>query len=154
MAERSNLHDEFFKYAFGRPETVRDFLSNYLPPEVTALLDLATVELAPGSFVDEQLRAHLSDLLFAVKRRDGRDAYVYMLFEHKSYPEPQIAFQMLKYMVRIWERAVGEKAALVPIVPIVVYHGVRRWRVRRNFQALLKTPSELAPYVPEYQFQQ
>ncbi len=55
-------------------------------------------------------------------------------------------------MVRIWERAIGEKAALVPIVPIVVYHGVRRWRVGRNFQALLRTPVELAPYVPEYRY--
>jgi predicted transposase/invertase (TIGR01784 family) len=59
MAERTNPHDEFFKYALGRPETARDFLSNYLPSEVAVLLDLATVELAPGSFVDAQLRAHL-----------------------------------------------------------------------------------------------
>ncbi|PKO21085.1 MAG: transposase [Chloroflexi bacterium HGW-Chloroflexi-1] len=152
MAERTNPHDEFFKYALGRPETARDFLSNYLSPGMTTLFDLATMELSPGSFVDAQLRAHLSDLLYKVKLRDGRDAYVYMLFEHKSYPEPQIAFRMLKYMVRIWERAVGEKAALVSIVPIVVYHGVRRWRVGRNFQALLKTPTELAPYVPEYRY--
>jgi len=62
MAERSNRHDEFFKYALGRPETARDFLSHYLPAEVAAQLDLATVALAPGSFVDARLRAHLSDL--------------------------------------------------------------------------------------------
>jgi len=66
MAERSNPHDEFFKFALGRPETARDFLSHYLPAEVAAQLDLATVELAPGSFVDARLRAHLSDLLYVV----------------------------------------------------------------------------------------
>ncbi len=152
MAERSNPHDEFFKYAFGRPETARDFLSNCLPAEVAALLDLATLELAPGSFVDAQLRAHLSDLLYEVKLRDGRDAYVYMLFEHKSNLAPKIAFQLLKYMVRIWERASREKMALAPIVPVVVYHGAERWCVGRNFQSLLDLPVEMAPYVPEYRY--
>ena len=152
MAERSNPHDEFFKYALGRPETARDFLSNALSPGVTALLDLATVELASGSFVDTHLRAHFSDLLYRVKLRDGHDAYVYMLFEHKSYPEPQIAFQLLKYMVRIWERAMRDKTALAPIMPLVIYHGAEHWRIGRNFQALLSLSPELAPYVPEYRY--
>lgn len=75
-----------------------------------------------------------------------------MLFEHKSYPEPQIAFQLLKYMVRIWERARRDKQALAPIVPVVVYHGAERWGVGRNFQALLDLPVEMAPYVPEYRY--
>lgn len=52
MAERTNPHDEFFKYMLGRPETARDFLGHYLPAEVVALLDLATLELVSGSFVD------------------------------------------------------------------------------------------------------
>jgi len=134
VAGRGNLHDEFFKYTLGRAETARDFLSHYLPVEAAAQLDLATLELAPGSFVDARLRAHFSDLLYKVKLRDGRDAHVYMLFEHKSYPEPQIAFQLLKYMVRIWERAVRDKRVLAPIVPVVVYHGSERWRIGCNFQ--------------------
>jgi predicted transposase/invertase (TIGR01784 family) len=152
MAERTNPHDEFFKYTLGRPEAIQEFVRYNLPSDVVTLLDLKTVELAPGSFVDEQLRAHHSDLLYKVRSRDGQNTYIYMLFEHKSYPEPQITFQLLKYMMRIWDHAVSAKAELVPIVPIVLYHGIRQWRVARNFQSLLKVPSQLKPYLPEYYY--
>ena len=37
---------------------------------------------------------------------DGGSSYVYVLFEHKSYPERLISLHLLRYMVRIWEQAV------------------------------------------------
>lgn len=47
-----------------------------------------------------------------------------MLLEHKSKPEVWVALQLLRYMVRIWERLQHRKVKkLPPIIPIVVYHG-------------------------------
>ena len=90
MTEISNPHDRFFKETFSRVEAARDFVLNYLPSEVTALLDLESLEATKDSFVGNDLREHFSDLLYRVNLRQGRQAYVYMLFEHKSRPEPLI----------------------------------------------------------------
>jgi len=119
----TNPHDKFFKDLFTRQEAAQDFLQHYLPAEVAALLDLSTLEIGKDSFIDLDLQEHFSDLLYKVALHSGQETYIYVLFEHKSYPEPLIAFQLLKYMVRIWEQALKQEEALLPVLPLVVYHG-------------------------------
>jgi len=152
MAELINPHDRFFKDALSWPDATRDFLQYYLPPAVAELLDVSSAELVKDSFVDAELREHFSDLLCEVSLRAGGGAYVYVLFEHKSYPEPLIAFQLLRYMVRVWDYALRQRARLWPIVPVVVYHGTAAWRVPPNLQAALEVPEAMQAFVPDYQY--
>jgi len=127
MSELANPHDKFFKEALTQPGAAADFLRHYLPTDVATLLDLTELRLVKDSFVDETLQEHFSDLLYEVRLLDGRDAYVYVLFEHKSYADPLAAFQVLRYMVRVWDYGLRQRAQLWPIVPVVVYHGAARW---------------------------
>jgi predicted transposase/invertase (TIGR01784 family) len=153
MTELSNPHDHFFRELLSRQEAARDFLRYYLPAEVVPLLDLSEPELLQDSFIDPELREHSSDLLYQVTlHRGGSPAYVYVLFEHKSYPDPLVAFQLLRYMVRIWERDREQKTKLAPIMPVVLYHGEARWKVAPNLQAIFQAPAELAPYLPDYRY--
>ncbi|MFO7632953.1 MAG: Rpn family recombination-promoting nuclease/putative transposase [Caldilinea sp.] len=100
----SNPHDRYFRETLAHPEAARDFLRYYLPADVAALIDpVEPPELMRDSFVDAELREHLSDLLYRVQLYGNRDAYIYALIEHKSYPDPDVPFQCLRYMVRIWE---------------------------------------------------
>jgi predicted transposase/invertase (TIGR01784 family) len=134
----SSPHDSFFKELFSRPEVAADFLANYLPPEIAAALDLSSLEIVKDSFVDEALRRHLSDLLYRVGLQGGGNAYACMLFEHKSEPYDLVSWQILRYKVRAWEQELRQGAAkLPPIIPIVFYHGQRRWQVPREFSALV-----------------
>jgi hypothetical protein len=55
-------------------------------------------------------------------------------------------------MVRIWEQSPKQKQPLLPILPLVIYHGRSRWRVPLEFEALLEVPEVLKPYVPAYQY--
>ncbi len=151
-ASLSNPHDRFFKQTFGRPEVAREFVTRFLPPEVVAHLDVNTLTPVRGSFVDRSLREHSSDLLFRVQRKDGGSAYVYMLFEHKSVPERSTAWQLLRYMTRIWEREWRGGRALAPIVPVVVYHGVRAWDAPTNFVDLVGAPDALTAHVPDFEY--
>jgi len=64
MAEISNPHDKFFKEVFSRREVAVDFLRNYLPEEVFSCLDEESIHLRKDSFVDKELRAYFSDLLY------------------------------------------------------------------------------------------
>ncbi len=119
MSVLSNPHDKFFKKVFSHVETAKDFLLNYLPAELSDLIDPDSLELSKDSFIDKDLKTYFSDLLYKVCLKDGPTAYIYILFEHKSYQEPLVAFHILKYMVRIWEMSIskGEKKSLPIIIP-------------------------------------
>jgi predicted transposase/invertase (TIGR01784 family) len=148
----TNAHDLFFKDIFSRREAAQSFLQNYLPQEVAALLDLSTLEISKDSFIDTELQEHFSDLLYKVALHEGKETHIYVLFEHKSYSDNLIAFQLLRYMVRIWEQSLKQKQSLLPILPLVIYHGRSRWRIPLEFESLLEVPEVLKPYVPAYQY--
>lgn len=135
---------------FTRREAAHDFLKLYLPPEVAVALNLTRLDIRKDSFIDPHLQEQFSDLLYRVGLVGGGESYVYVLFEHKSYPEPRIAWQLLRYLVRIWEQADKQGEPLLPVLPLVVYHGRQRWRVAREFSALFELPEVLSGYQPDF----
>ena len=147
-----NPHDRFFRQSFGRVEIARDYLEEYLPAELRRLLDLEQLQLQDGSFIDEEMQAHQSDLLYQSRLASGQPVAIYFLFEHKSYSDPLVTLQLLRYMLRFWERQVKEKAPLSPVIPLVIYHGEKKWQVATNFAALFDIPEEVRPYIPEFRF--
>jgi predicted transposase/invertase (TIGR01784 family) len=155
MAETGPIHDSFFPSAFGRAELAADFLQHYLPAPVAAVLDPDPTSLTrrPETYVDPNLSPLAADLVYDARLRDGRPAVVYVLFEHKSRPEPLVAFQLLRYQVQIWYEDVKAGRPLMPIIPIVVYHGRPRWRVPVTFGALFDGPEALRCYWPEYRYE-
>jgi len=150
----TNPHDKFFARIFSDKQNAVDFLRCYLPPQVLELMDLSSIEIAKDSFVDEELKAFLSDMLYRV-RVAGSAAYVYLLFEHKSFPDSLIGFQLLKYMVGIWDlhlKQFGRKT-LPLIIPLVIYHGVKKWKGGESFGRIVPCPHEaLKAYVPDFKF--
>jgi predicted transposase/invertase (TIGR01784 family) len=153
MSVTHQPHDHFFRATFGRTEVASDFMQHYLPEGVRAILDLSTLQLREATFIDAELREHISDLLYRVDIREGGAAYIYLLFEHKSYPDPTTAFQLLRYVVRIWEHT--EQAgveAFPPVVPVVLYHGAADWNVPTHLSALTWHKPALASYIPDFEY--
>lgn len=149
----ANPHDRYFREVFSDPAIVADLLRNYLPAPVLAALNLNTLALQQESFIDEDLRQHFTDLLYTVERQDGAPAHVYILFEHKSYADRLTSFQLLRYLVRIWERLLRQGEPLAPIIPLVFYHGVEAWNAPRRFGDLLAAPDALAAYTPHFAYE-
>jgi predicted transposase/invertase (TIGR01784 family) len=100
----SNPHDRFFKELFSREG--KSFIVNYLPREILNLIDPDSAELVKDSFTDSELGEYFSDMIYKVRLKDGSTAHIYILFEHKSYSDPMAGFQILCYMVRIWEKII------------------------------------------------
>jgi hypothetical protein len=122
-------------------------------------LDLATLEVEPGSFVDEALQHTHTDLLYAVRTTAGAEAFVYVLFEHQSSPDATMPFRLLRYLVRIWERWLRDHpdAKKLPIVlPVLLHHGDGRWQAAPDFGSMLDASPELLeaarPYQPQFRF--
>ena len=155
----SSPHDGIFKAAFGQPEVARSELQLLLPAEVCAQLDLSTLEVCPGSFVDEELRATHADLLYTVRTRSGPAALVYVLFEHQSTNDATMPFRLLRYMIRVWERWLRDNpnAAKLPLVlPLLLHNGESGWRSGTDFASMLDASPQLLaaarPFQPMFQF--
>ncbi|WP_239381164.1 Rpn family recombination-promoting nuclease/putative transposase, partial [Frankia sp. CIT1] len=118
-----------FRRILGTPSNAASQVRAVLPPGLVARLDLDKLALVPGSLVDATLRWRHTDLLFTVPL-DGREAFVYVLIEHQSGNDPVMAFRMLRYVVRIWDRYLADhpRASRLPVViPLVVHHNDRAW---------------------------
>jgi len=100
MMASNTSHDRFFKAVFGRTEVAAEFLERYLPVEVAATLNWATLRAEKDAFLDPELALHPADLLYTVDLRGGT-GYVHVLFEHKLLT--------LKYIFRreLRERLLG-----------------------------------------------
>ena len=152
MEQLPTPHNNFFHFALSHLPNARGLIETQLSPQALATLELETLRLCTGSFVDADLREKFSDLLFSVELADpaggGRhdEALVYFLFEHKSQSDPLTVLQLLSYIVRIWEQRVRDSLPLCPVIPLLVYHGESGWRAAKSLSELVTAPSELADY--------
>lgn len=149
-------HDSLFRWVFGKPENAASQLRAVLPPELTVRLDLARLSLEPGTFVDEALKQRHTDVLFSAPL-DGEDALVYFLMEHQSSNEHLMAFRVLRYIVRVWDRYLEEnpRARTLPaVIPLVVYNGKGAWSAPQRLEDLIGPApgGNDAEYVPRFSF--
>ena len=152
----SNPHDQLFKAIFSDSVEVAALVRDIFPPEVVGLLDLDGIEAQPSHFIDEALRAHLSDLGFRIPWRQGGHVHLGLLVEHQSSPDPEMPLRALRYTLRAWEAAQAEPrppGRLPLVITLVVFHGPRPWSTPRALSELYDAPPEaierLRPYLPE-----
>ncbi len=152
-------HDSIFKATFEQLDLARGELELVLPAAVLEQLDLATLELRPGGYLDEALQATQSDLLYAVRTRDGREALVIVLWEHQSRFDAKMPLRLLRYIVSVWETWLRDHptATTVPIViPVVLHHGETGWRAAPELASMLDASPELLEatraFVPHFGF--
>jgi predicted transposase/invertase (TIGR01784 family) len=140
-------HNNLFHYALSHAQAARDLMQTHLPVDLVAALDLDSLELQKDTFVDEELRESYSDLLYSVQfvDQDGQrgQGQVYLLLEHKSQSDPMTCFQLLRYIVRIWEQRQRSGQTLCPVFPLVIYHGQEAWSAPVSLEELIGGPSRL-----------
>lgn len=116
-------HDALFKTFLKYPETARDFIEIHLPSTLCALCDLETLELQPTSFIEENLRACYSDVLWSMKTSEG-DGYIYVVIEHQSSPDVHMAFRLMRYAIAAMQSHLDAGHDKLPlVVPMLFYHG-------------------------------
>jgi len=123
-----NPHDRFFKEVFPIRENALDFIKGAFPDKFMDKILLETLKLDTTSYVDEKLHEYFSDIVYTCSLKAGREMKISLLFEHKSYPVKYPHFQLLRYMLNIWEYNIKQKMELQIVVPMVVYHGKSKWQ--------------------------
>jgi predicted transposase YdaD len=150
MARRpDNPHDRFFREMASDPDLAADLLGNFLPADIRPLLDPATVEIQKDSFIDPELRAFYADLLYRVALAK-RPAYVYLLFEHKSFADRNVHSQILKYLPRIWDGHPGPERPTV--IPLLFVHANAPWPYDARFSKVFpREVPALARFFPDFE---
>ncbi|MGB6976512.1 MAG: Rpn family recombination-promoting nuclease/putative transposase [Gammaproteobacteria bacterium] len=117
-------HDHFFRAAMSRQEVAKAFFETHLPAHILKRVDLKTLTLRKESFIDEELKEAISDLLFSVNFNQHL-GYLYLLVEHRSIPWRWLPLKVLQYLISALENHRKETRSqhLPIIVPLVFYHG-------------------------------
>ncbi|WP_194207886.1 Rpn family recombination-promoting nuclease/putative transposase [Superficieibacter sp. 1612_C1] len=127
MSEKttSTPHDAIFKTFLSRVETARDFIMLHLPPALLRLCNLDTLQLASGSFLEENLRSYYSDILYSLKTTRG-EGYIHVLIEHQSSPDKHMAFRLMRYAIAAMQRHLDAGHDTLPLVIPILFYQVRR----------------------------
>ena len=151
----STPHDELFRKTLGIPEHAAGELRAVLPRKLAKRIDWSTLRAEPGSFVDSGGPQRHTDLLFSATI-DGRDARIYVLFEHQSSFDRWMPLRLLVYMSRIWVSLEEAGAASLPvIIPVVLHNGEGKWTGAQRFSELLDSDGLLEAahlFIPDFHF--
>lgn len=150
MPNPSSPHDEYFKAVFTE-NNVRDFINGFFPEDLTAQLDLNTLTHTSDSFVDKQLKASYSDIVFQCDY-GTRPIQISLLFEHKSSPEPYARLQLLRYMLNSWEGQLKNGHKLMPVIPVIIYHGKAAWKKTNLYDYFKGIDPGLQAFIPEFDY--
>lgn len=146
-------HDSLVQRFLTRPEVAAVQLRVALPPALTSCFDWPTLRIASGTYIDPKLRTRRGDILYAVDLLDThRPAFIYVLLEHQSTEQHLMAFRLLQYACRLWERFVHAQPTPVEwlplVIPLVLYQGPDGWTAPRRLSELLDVPPDFLAACP------
>ncbi|AWN81903.1 Rpn family recombination-promoting nuclease/putative transposase [Candidatus Cardinium hertigii] len=135
-------HDALIKKILTDQLAAQEFLEHYLPADFKALVDLSQITIEKESFVEDDLKRKLTDLLYSVKTKNQEKAFVYVLIEAQVTSDHWMALRLWKYMLLLCERNRKNKDKLPLICPIVIYHGSKPYHAPRNVWQLFSNPEQ------------
>ncbi len=127
------------------------FLREYLPSGITDLICFDTLAYPNTSYISEELRSSFSDMVWEVETTSRNKVYICLLLEHKSYIYPKVVFQVLGYLASGYSKQVAGKEPPGLIVPILYYHGKRKWKLKPFEAYFTEFPETLWKYLPAYE---
>lgn len=151
-------YDRLLNRTLMQTESAQELIRLHLPSEFVQYLKLESLQQADTSFIDANLKRRFADRLFSVELSDewvlrkelsSREVFLLILVDHKSSPDKNAVVQLLGYIVRIWEHRIENQLPLVPVIPWVIYNGVRPWTVAKSLHDLMPVPEAWKRHVPD-----
>ncbi len=128
----SRRHDRFFRATFSVPAVAQEYIEYFLPKELSQSLDPSTLHLQKESFLDEDMKEHLADVVYRCGSSKKEWEFT-LLFEHKSYPPRFLWLQLLRYQANAYYSQTlepGFQKKFRPVLLVVIYHGPKKWKER------------------------
>lgn len=90
-------YEKILRGYFGVPQNLVYLLEETTPSFVYETLDQGSLKLTDETFVDDGLKERFVDLVFTCRAKSGELGTMYVLFEHRSRPDPACVLQLLHY---------------------------------------------------------
>ncbi len=151
------LHDRSYKLIFSNPEMIRDLFIGFIDEPWVAEVDFTTLVREPNTYVTDDLRERLNDIIWRVNIK-GQPVYVYVLLEFQSEVDPFMAVRIMGYLALLYQDIIANgkllpNGNLPPVFPIVLYNGSTKWWAKRRIEELIeKMPGGLLAYVPNMRY--
>ena len=102
----------------------KDFLKAHLPKEISSRCNFATLKIKATSYIEEDMRTHLADILYEVEI-DGRDGFIYVLLEAQTDAIKFMPLRYVRYSTSIWKNYAENNPGkgLPVIIPLLLYTG-------------------------------
>jgi predicted transposase/invertase (TIGR01784 family) len=144
-SSKLSLHDRFLRSVFTNPQVVREFFEATLPENIKSIIDLNSIEPQKGSFVTDELKLQVTDILFSAKF-NNQDGFLYTLIEHSSRPDKFLPYRMLKYMTSIIDNHLKKTSETkLPLVyPIILHQGQKPYACSTDLFDLFEENKEIA----------
>ncbi|MEI8133207.1 MAG: Rpn family recombination-promoting nuclease/putative transposase [Leptolinea sp.] len=134
-------HDQSYKQFFSNPRMVEDLLRGYVKQDWIKRVDFSTLERVPASFVSDDLKQRVEDMIWRVRLDDGW-LYIYILLEFQFTVDRFMVVRMLTYIGLLYQdlikrRQVKEGEFLPPVLPLVLYNGRTPWKAPLDLEKLV-----------------
>ncbi len=142
---KSIKSDALFKSIMEDKKAATEFLNQYLSASIKDLINLDTVKIEKESYVEDNLKRRLSDIVFSVQTKkntnSSKRAFIYILLEQQSTADYWIALRLWKYTLLLCERHMQKQGKLPLVVPILFYNGTKPYNAPKNLWELFTDPA-------------
>jgi predicted transposase YdaD len=155
MKEIDKEHDGLFKKTFGDVENTRAFLSMALPQPLRKAVDLYGMEIDTINYVSVEFEELFSDIVVKTRIKENSgflDADIYIILERRCCREAFTYVQFLRYMYRKWQKDVEEDEPLRVIIPLVFYHGEKKWNIPQSCDGQFDADDDVTGFLLDYRY--
>nr|MBP9692793.1 Rpn family recombination-promoting nuclease/putative transposase [Alphaproteobacteria bacterium] len=78
MTKQLCPHDRYTRSMMAHPKVSKEFFKEYLPIHIQEMVDFQSIKLTSESFIDEELKLQIADLLFSATF-NGKPGFLYIL---------------------------------------------------------------------------
>ena len=100
---KTNIHDPHYKVSkksLSDITVAKKLLQTYLSPAIIQRIQWDSLRLSNKSFTNKKLAQLQCDLVYSCQI-DNKSAYIYILLEEQTEPDPLLAFRFLRYNVAL-----------------------------------------------------
>lgn len=160
----SKVHDSSSKLIFGNAELCSQFLRNYMDMPILKNVRAQDIEDVSERYVPMFTEERESDTVKRIRISEKDTLFFISLIEHKTKTDYNIAMQLLRYMVYIWEDYEKEQEKMhkgitktkdfqyPPIIPIVYYEGKAKWSAAFDFKDRVFSNQVFEAFTPSFSY--
>lgn len=146
----NNPHDKFLKALLNDIYVAKQYIATILPEEILTKIDIDSLQHGNTGFVMEDLKEVFSDMVFKCKLKEGNNAYLSLVLEHKSTPDKYTFIQILLYVAYGYYQQYKSGKKIHPIIPVILYHGKTKWKIKTIVELIDELPENLEKYIPQF----